>query len=442
MNLLILFLAIGVLLFLILRLQLNAFLALIVTALGTGLALGMPIEKVIKSVEAGVGSTLGQLAMVIGFGAMLGELLAASGAIQRISRRLITVFGEKRIHWAILVTAFIIGIPMFFNAAFMVLIPIVYSLAAATKLPLLRLGIPMVAALSVTHGYLPPHPGPTAICSLYKADVLKVMFYGILVGIPAVIIGGIWTLRFMNHIVVNPPALFTAKTVEQDGTTSANPKLPALGISLLIALSPLIFMAMGSLLKFSPADWEKKIGTFISDPALSLLLAVFLATYFLGIRQGKTMSQLSECVGNAIKPVAMILLIIGGGGAFKQVLVDSGVGNEIGDAMMRFPISPLILAWLITAILRVCLGSATVAGLTAAGLMAPLAEHSGINRELLALATGSGSIFFSNVNDTAFWMFKEYFGTTIVQTFRSWSVMEALVSTIGLIGVLLLSLLI
>jgi gluconate transporter len=438
MNLLILFLAIVVLLFLMLQLKLNAFLALIVTALGTGMALGMPIEKVIKSVETGVGSTLGQLAMVIGFGAMLGELLAESGAIQRISTRLIDMFGEKHIHWAILLTAFIVGIPMFFNAAFMILIPIVYSLAAATKLPLLRLGIPMLAALSVTHGYLPPHPGPTAICSLYKADILKVMLYGIIIAIPAVIIGGIWTLRFMNTITVHPPSLFTNRL---DKHPSDAVELPSLPIALFVALSPLLFMAIGSILKFSMLGTiVKNVGTFMSDPSVSLLLAVFLGIYLLGIRQGKTMPQLTELVGNAIKPVAMILLIIGGGGAFKQVLVDSGVGKQIGDAMMSLPISPLILAWLITAILRVCLGSATVAGLTAAGLMAPLAESSGINRELLALATGSGSIFFSNVNDTAFWMFKEYFGTTIGQTFRSWSLMEVVVSTIGLIGVLLLSL--
>jgi Gnt-I system high-affinity gluconate transporter len=327
---------------------------------------------------------------------------------------------------------------MFFNAAFMVLIPIVYSLAAATNLPVLRLGIPMVAALSVTHGYLPPHPGPTAICSLYKADIIKVMFYGIIVAIPAVIIGGIWSLRFMKNIVASPPTLFLNKTADNNSIKKI--ELPPLSISFLVALSPILFMAIGSILKFSSTNMIlKNVGTFVSDPSISLLIAVFLATYLLGVRQGKTMSHLTDLLGNSIKPVAMILLIIGGGGAFKQVLVDSGVGKQIGDAMMSLAVSPLILAWLITAILRVCLGSATVAGLTAAGLMAPLAETSGVNRELLALATGSGSIFFSNVNDTAFWMFKEYFGTTIGQTFRSWSLMEALVSFVGLIGVLILN---
>jgi gluconate transporter len=440
MNLFILFTAVGVLLFLILQLKLNAFLALMLTALGTGIALGMPVEKVIKSVELGVGSTLGQLALIIGFGAMLGELLAESGAIQRISTRLIDFFGEKRIQWAILLSAFVVGIPMFFNAAFVILIPIVYSLAKTTKLPLLYLGIPMVAALSVTHGYLPPHPGPTAICKLYKADVLKVLLMGIAVGIPAVIVGGIWTGRFMKKIEVKIPEFLGGK-FENDADTLKNKILPPLSISVIVALSPLLFMAIGSLLKFLTANaFLISLGTFIGDPSVSLLLAVILATYLLGIRQRKTMVQLGDLVGNAIKPVAMVLLVIGGGGAFKQVLVDSGVGKEIGDTMLNLPVSPLILAWAITATLRVCLGSSTVAGLTAAGLMAPLADSSGISRELLTLATGAGSIFFSNVNDTGFWMFKEYFGTTVGQTFRSWSVMEALVSTVGLVGVLVLSL--
>ena len=438
MNLFILFAAVAVLLLLMLRLKMNAFLALILTALGTGIALGMPVEAVIKSVEKGVGSTLGQLALVIGFGAMLGELLAESGAIQQISKRLIAFFGEKWIQWAVLLSAFVVGIPMFFNAAFVILIPIVYSLAKTTKLPLLFIGVPMVAALSVTHGYLPPHPGPTAICNLYKADMLKVMFYGLIVAIPAVIAGGIFTGKLMRNIDVKMPALFDVKT---PNSNALNKKLPPLSISVIVALSPLLFMAMGSFLMFLTNNiWLINIGKFIGDPSVSLLLAVFLATYFLGIRLGKTMPQLTDSVSNAVKPVAMILLIIGGGGAFKQVLVDSGVGKEIGDALMNLPVSPLLLAWIITATLRVCLGSSTVAGLTAAGLIAPLADSSGVSRELLTLATGSGSIFFSNVNDTGFWMFKEYFGTTVGQTFKSWSVMEAVVSLVGLAGVLLLSL--
>jgi gluconate transporter len=439
MNLLILFAAVVVLLLLMLRFKLNAFLALMLTAFGTGFALGMPVETVLKSVEKGVVGTLGQLVWVIGFGAMLGELLAQSGAIQQISTRLIGFFGEKRIQWAVLISAFLIGIPMFFNAAFVLLIPIVYSLAKSTKLPLLYLGVPMVAALSVTHGYLPPHPGPMAISNLYKADILKVMLYGLIVAVPAVIAGGILTGNLMRKIAVKMPDLFSKNTSEN--TDSG--QLPTLSICLISALSPLIFMILGSFLTlFSQISELKYLGNLMVDPSVSLLFSVILATYLLGLKQGKMLSELMPILVYSLKPILMILLIIGGGGAFKQVLVDSGVGKEIGDAMLRLPVSPLLLAWLITATLRVCLGSSTVAGLTAAGLMAPLADSSGVSRELLTLATGSGSIFFSNVNDTGFWMFKEYFGTTIGQTFRSWSVMEAIVSLVGLGGVMLLSLIV
>jgi gluconate transporter len=436
MSLFILFAAIAILLFLMIRLKLNAFLALIITALGTGMALGMPIDKVIKSVESGVGSTLGQLALVIGFGAILGEFLANSGAIKTISKSLIDFCGVKWMHWAILITAFIVGIPMYFNAAFIILIPIVYSLAITTKLPLLRLGMPMVAALSVTHGYLPPHPGATAICGIYHADILKVMLYGIAIAIPAVIVGGIWIFQFMKNLDLKIPSFFGVRSIDE-GFSS---ELPSLSISIMTAMSPLFLMIIGSVLAlFTNNELLLNLGIFLSSSTVALLCAVMMAIYFLGIRQGRSMHQLSELVGTAIKPVAMVLLIIGGGGAFKQVLVDSGLGNQIGDAMMGLPVSPLILAWGVTAILRVCLGSSTVAGLTAAGLILPLAESSGVSRELLALATGAGSIFFSNVNDTGFWMFKEYFGTTIGQTFKTWSLMEALVSVVGLLGVLLIS---
>jgi gluconate transporter len=441
MNLIILFTAVVVLLILMLWLKLNAFLALILTALGAGMALGMPVAVVVKSIENGVGGTLGQLALVIGFGAMLGEILAQSGAIQQISTRLISFFGIKHIQWAILLSAFVVGIPMFFNAAFVILIPIVYSLAKTTKLPLLYLGMPMVAALSVTHGYLPPHPGPTTISNLYKANIFKVMYLGLIVAIPAVIAGGIFTGNLMKKIDVKIPDLFAINANKNDNLIHEKTKLPSFNLSIIIALLPIIFMAIGSILKLNTQNYGLiNFGNLIGDPSVSLLFSALLATYFLGIKQGKSMTELMDSVSNSIKPVAMILLIIGGGGAFKQVLVDSGVGKQIGDAMLTLPISPLILAWAITATLRVCLGSSTVAGLTAAGIMVAFADNSGVNRELLTLATGSGSIFFSNVNDTGFWMFKEYFGTSIGQTFRSWSVMEAIVSLVGLAGVLILSL--
>ena len=434
MNILIIIIAIGVLLFLMLKLHLNAFLALIVTALGTGIALGLPIEKVIKAIETGIGGTLGQLALVIGFGAILGEILSESGAVQSISDSLIRFFGTKNIRWAILLSSLVVGIPMFFNSAFVVVIPIVYALARKTGLPLVYLGIPMVAALSVTHGYLPPHPAPSAMCNIYKANTTLVIFYGLIISIPAIIAGGILTGPAMKKIHTVIPPIIPIRAEDA-------PPPPPLSISLLIAISPILFMSFGSVLKMftNSTDILYSVGALIGDPSISLLLSVLFALYFLGIRQGKSMESLMNSIGQAAKAVAMILLIIGAGGAFKQVLVDSGVGKEIADSMLQIPVSPLILAWGITATLRVMLGSATVAALTAAGLIAPIADSSGVSRELLTLATGAGSIFFSNVNDTGFWMFKEYFNTTIGQTFRSWSIMEAVVSLVGLLGVLALS---
>ena len=440
MTILIIILSILFLLFLILYVKLNAFLALIITSLLTGMMLQMPITNILTSIEKGIGGTLGQLALILSFGAMLGAILAESGAIQCISTYLIRVFTPKYIQWAILLTSFMVGIPMFFNAAFIILIPIIYHLSKQTRLPLMYLGIPMVAALSVTHGYLPPHLAPTAICIAYKAHISLVLAYGLLIGLPAAITGGIFTGRYMKKIQVSIPPFFETKVVD-------NIKLPPLSISVFITLSPLIFIGFGHLLSFftQSSPFLKgnnvlfSISNLLIDPSVSLLFSLLLAIILLGLRQGQTMPKLMDLVGQSVQPIALILLIIAGGGAFKQVLIDSNAGKEIANALLGLPVSPLILAWAITATLRICLGSSTVAAMTAVGLIAPLADSSGVNRELLTLATGAGSIFFSNVNDTGFWLFKSYFGTTIGQTFRSWSVMEAIVSLVGLAGVLLLN---
>ena len=435
MNILIIVLAIGVLLLLMLKVKLNAFLALVITSIGTGVALGMPIEKVVKSIELGVGDTLKQLALVLGFGAMLGEILSMSGAVQRISSSLIRIFGEKYIRWAILLLALVVGIPMFFNSALVVIIPIVYALSKSTKLPLVYLGIPMVAALSVTHGYLPPHPAPTAICNNYHANPTLVLFYGLIIAIPAMIAGGILTGNLMKRIITEIPSFAPMDTKPES-------ELPSLSISILVALAPILCMGIGGILKgmAAPTDFLYGFSSLISDPSISLLISVMLGVYFLGLRQGQKMESIMTQLGHSVKGIAMVLLILGSGGAFKQVLIDSGVGKQIADGMIQIPVSPLVLAWAITATLRTFLGSATVAAMTASGLIASMANNSGVNPELLTLATGAGSIFFSNVNDVGFWMYKEYFNTSIGQTFRSWSVMEAVVSTVGLIGVLIMSL--
>lgn len=434
MILLTILFSVAVLLVLILVVRLNAFLSLILVSIGTGVALGMEVSKVLASIEKGVGSTLGQLSMVLGFGAMLGEILSESGAAQKISNVLLEKLGIKNIHWALLATGFAIGIPMFFNSALVVIAPIIFSLARTTKLPVLYLAIPAVASLSITHGYLPPHPGPAAIANIYKADMSLTLLYGIIIAIPAVILSGIVVGKAMKRFDIVLPDLFQAGSVSTE-------KLPSFGISVFVALMPVLLMVFSGITKllFAQNPYISAVSHFVGDPVICLLIAVLAGVWLLGIRNGRNMNEIMETLTKSVKPIAMMLLIIGAGGAFKQVLIDSGVSDAVVALIKDSAFSPLLLAWGIAALLRVCLGSATVAGITAAGIVAPMA-HSGLaNPELLVLVTGSGSIFFSNVNDTGFWMFKEYFNLSISQTFSSWSVMEAVASVTGLLGVLLLN---
>ncbi|MDO1448749.1 gluconate:H+ symporter [Rhodocytophaga aerolata] len=423
------------LLLLMIGFKLNAFLALILASMAVGIAEGMTPAAVITSIQNGVGSTLGSLALIIGFGAMLGNLVAESGAAQRITFRLIKSFGVARIHWAMVITGFVVGIPLFYNAGFVLLIPIVFTLAASTGLPLVYVGMPMAAALSVTHGFLPPHPGPTAIAVIFKADIGLTLVYGIILAIPTIVLAGPVFASFLKGIQANPPeGLYKIKKFEED-------ELPGYGISLFTALVPILLMAVASLINvFIPDSSElKPIITFIGDPVIALLVAVLVAIFTLGLNRGKTMPEVMQIISSAITGIAMILLIIGGGGALKQVLVDSGVGTYIAELGKESNFSPLVLAWSISALLRVCLGSATVAGLTAAGIVLPVMQSTGANPELMVLATGAGSLMLSHVNDPGFWMFKEYFGLTLPQTFSSWTLMETIVSVMGLLGVLLLN---
>jgi Gnt-I system high-affinity gluconate transporter/Gnt-II system L-idonate transporter len=428
--------AFGVLFLLLLMIgfKLNAFIALILVSLAVGIAEGMTPSAVITSIQNGVGSTLGSLSLIIGFGAMLGNLVAESGAAQRITYSLIKSFGVARIHWAVVLTGFVVGIPLFYNAGFVLLIPIVFTLAASTGLPLVYIGMPMAASLSVTHGFLPPHPGPTAIAVIFKADIGMTLVYGIILAIPTIVMAGPVFASFLKGIKANPPkGLFQIKQFE-------DAQMPGYGISLFTALVPVLLMAIASLINVFLPDTSalKPAVTFIGDPAIALLISVLVAIFTLGLNRGKTMSEVMQIISSSITGIAMILLIIGGGGALKQVLVDSGVGSYIADLGKQANFSPLILAWSISALLRVCLGSATVAGLTAAGIVLPVLESTGANPELMVLATGAGSLMLSHVNDPGFWMFKEYFGLSLPQTFSSWTLMETIVSVMGLLGVLLL----
>lgn len=435
MPILIILLGIIALLVLIIRFKFNAFLALIIVALGVGIAEGMPLTDVVQSMQKGVGGTLGYLALILGLGAMLGALVAESGAAQTITSRLINLFGVSKIHWALILTGFIVGVPMFYTVAFIMLIPIIFTVAASTRLPILYVAIPMIASLSVTHGFLPPHPAPTAIAVLYGADISLTLLYGIILAIPTIILAGpVFGSTLKNLKTKSPTKVFEVKEIPAD-------QLPGMAISVFTALLPVLLMALSALAKLQLSEGAiiYQLMSFVGDPVIALLISVLVAIVTLGTNLGRSLETVMKSLVESVKAIAMIMLIIGAGGAFKQVLIDSGVGDYIANLMKDSNLSPLLLAWLIAAALRVSLGSATVAALTAGGIVVPLMEVVEVSPELLVLATGAGSLTFSNVNDTGFWLFKEYFNLTIWETFRSWTVMETIVSLVGLAGCLLLN---
>jgi gluconate transporter len=434
MSILILIGSIIFLLILITIFKLNAFLALCITSLAVGIAKGMPLVSLIESFQKGMGNTLGGIVLVMGVGIMLGSLLAESGATQQISNRLISLFGVQRAKWAMVITGFVVGIAMFYNAGFVILIPLAFSIAASSGLPLIYLSIAMAASLSVTHGFLPPHPGPTAIAVLFKADIGKTLLYGIVVAIPALIAGGLIFPEFIKKIKANPPVgLVEVKNFDEK-------KLPSFPLSITVALTPVLLMAISTMGAFvlHKDSWQFSLIKFIGDPGISMLIAFLLAIVLLGTNRGMDMKYIMDKTSAGVAAGAMLFLIIGGGGAFKQVLQDSGIGESIAQAFKSMPLSPLVLGWLVATVIRISIGSATVAGITAAGIVQPILATSGVSPELMILAIGAGSLMCSHVNDTGFWMFKEYLGLSIPDTFKTWTLLETIVGICGLIGVLIL----
>lgn len=422
------------LLLLIVRVKLNAFLAFILVCLFVGIGMGMELEALVKSIQDGIGSTLGFLVLILGLGAMLGKLVADSGAAQQITEKLVAAFGIKNVQWAVVLTGFIVGIPMFYSVGFVILIPLVFTIAVSTKLPLLYVGLPMLTSLSVTHGYLPPHPAPSAIATMFNADIGKTLLYGIIIAIPAIIVAGPLFARTIKKIEAKPLEEF------YNVNPIPNEQLPSMTKSIMSALLPVILIITAiAAEQFLPDGIFKKAVLFFGNPAIAMLVSVLVAVYTLGISQGRKMKEVMGSLSKSVEAITMILLIIAGAGALKEVLIDSGVSTYVADLLKDSSFSPLVLAWLIATAIRVCVGSATVAGLTAAGIVLPLATGTGVSTELMVLAIGSGSLMLSHVNDTGFWMFKEYFNLSINETLRTWTVMETLVGIMGLLGTLVLS---
>ena len=415
--------------------KLNPFLAFLIVSITAGLLLGVPMDKVTASVQKGLGDTLGTITIIICLGAMTGKLVATSGAAQKIAEALVKLFGVKYVQEALVLVGFIVGIPLFYNTGFVLMVPLIFSVVYKYKLPAVYIGLPMLAALSVTHGFLPPHPSPTALVGMFHANMGTTLAYGLMLAIPAIILAGPVFASTLKNIPSTPLETFRAEELPAN-------KLPGTFTSFFTALLPVILL-MGSALYLNTdhsTGTVHKLIAFIGDAPIVMLISILFATYSLGIKQGIGMKKLGDLYGDAIKDIAGILLIIGGSGIFKEVLVASGASNSITDMLQSLHLQPLFLGWLIAAIIRISLGSATVAGLTAAGIVLTMVQHDhSINPNLMVLSIGAGSLAFSHVNDGGFWMFKEYFNLSIKDTIKSWSVMESIVSVVGLIGVLIIN---
>lgn len=427
-----------ILLILIMLFKLNTFIALIITSMLTGIMLGMPLHKIVETIEKGMGDTLGHIAIIFGLGSILGKLLSDGGGATKIAEKLIEKFGEKYVTWAMLIASFIIGISLFLEVAFVLLVPLVFTLAKKLNVSNLKVGLPMATSIAITHGFLPPHPGPVAIAQAVHANIGHVLMYGIIIGIPlAIIVGGL----FPKIAYKLAPTAFskTGKRDDIEGTKSLPlEQQPSFGISLLTALSPVILMLLSTIVQLVTGHEDGKASGFegfiyfIGSSTTAMLIAVVFAIYTMGIRRKQKMNDIMDTVTKAITPIAMLLLIIGGGGTFKQILIDGGVGDTISHMLHGTETSPIFLAWLAAAILRVALGSTTVAAISSVGIVLPLLQSVDINISLVVLAIGAGSIFCSHVNDAGFWMFKEYFGLTIKETFLTWTLLESVLSVIGL----------
>ena len=416
--------------------RLNAFISFILVSLVIGIANGMPINQVIESIEDGFGNTLGSLVMILGLGAMFGKIIADSGAAQQISFKLIDLFGINNIQLAVMLSGFIIGLTMFYEVGFVILVPLVFTIASSSRLPLMYVGLPLLASLSVAHGYLPPHPGPTAVAILFNASIGKTLIYGIIIAIPAIVISGPILSRVIKKVDAKPLKSFAPPEVFD------KKKLPSFFISIFSALFPVFLISISTILTAFISE-KSNLFTYIEffgNPSIALLISLMFSIYTLGIFKGRSMDEIMKKCSDSIKGVTMVLLIIAGSGALKEVLIDSGVSDYIGSLLKTSSLSPLLLGWAIATLIRVCVGSATVAGLTTAGILVPVIANTSVNPELMVLAIGSGSLMLSHVNDGGFWLFKEYFNVSVKDTLSTWTVMETSIGIIGLIGVLVLDL--
>ncbi|MBP3039151.1 2-keto-3-deoxygluconate permease [Bacillaceae bacterium Marseille-Q3522] len=430
-------LAIGIVIIGVSWFKWHAFISLTIAGLFLAIMSGMSWENIVTAYESGVGGVLGHLVGILALGTILGKMLSESGAGLQIANYFIKVFGEKKLPWAMFLSGFIIGIPVFFEVGILILLPLVISIHKATKQNILLIALPVAAGLGVVHGLVPPHPGAVAAIGIYGADLGKVLLYSLIIALPAGIIGGPLFAKWIYKRVTPQGEPELVKVKDTGGTTSA----PSVGISFLTILMPVILMVLGTAAPYMPlpSTAEKFLG-FLGSPLIALLISCFLAFYFLGFRRGLDRKIIKKFTDECIIPVGSIILIIGAGGGFKQILIESGIGSMIGSISENLSLSPLVLAFFIAGLIRVATGSATVGLTTAAGIVSPIiANMSGVNLELLVIATGAGSMMLSHVNDAGFWMVKEYLGLSIEETFKTWTVLGTILSFIAFGGALLLN---
>jgi Gnt-I system high-affinity gluconate transporter len=433
MSILIVFIGIIALVLLISWLRVNTFLSFLIVSLGLGLVLGLKPMELTQSIQKGIGSTLGSLVGIIALGAMLGKLVGISGAAQQISAKLIQWVGVKHVRWAFLITGFIVGLPLFYSVGFMLLVPIAITVAYRNNLSAVYVGLPLLASLSVTQGYLPPHPAPLFLVEQLHASMGMTLFYGIIISAPAILVSGALYGSLFENVHTEPNLSFVAPEIPAE-------KLPSAFNSIMTVLLPIILIAGSSFVVPLLEDgWLKNVLVFVGDATVSLLITIVVGLFSLGVYKHYGMKAVNRHFVDAIASVASIILIFGGAGALKQVLTDGGVTGEIAQILQFSSLDPYVLGWAIAAIIRVCVGSSTVSGITTAGFIAPMMASKGIDPNLMVLAIGSGSMMFSHVNDTGFWLFREYFQLSLKDTIRTWSVMDTIVSMMGLVGVLVLA---
>ncbi len=437
--------AVVILLCMVLILKLNAFLALLITAIYVGVAAGMPLNEITTAIQEGMAGTLGFVATVVGLGAIMGQMLESSGGAESLAHYLINKFGEKRAPWAMVITGFVVAIPVFLDVGFIILVPIIYALSRDTKRSLLYYAIPLLAGLAVAHSFIPPTPGPVAVADIINAQLGWVILLGIILGFPTAIIAGpIWGKYISKIIHLEPPAEFdiSSKSYNQED-------LPPFRLIVIIISIPLLLILINTFtgVIVSKEVVPKSVLTdtleFIGHPFTALIIATLIAIYFLCIKRGMGKQEILDLSTKALGPAGIIILVTGAGGVLKQVLIDSGIGQIMAESMAGSALPPVLLAWLLAAVVRVTQGSATVAMITAAGLIAPVIGELGLTdpqRALVVISIASGATLLSHVNDSGFWLVSKYLGMNEKQTLQSWTVMETIIALCGLVLTLIASL--